>query len=111
TAHAMAAAMPAARLELLPGASHFGLIEYPEEIVGAIGRYLSETLGIPGVVASQKPCSARSSLPAPSGGAIRPERISPGVTGLPYYSRFASSRAASTAPWREMPAKSPWLRL
>jgi len=44
TARAMAAAMPAARLEFLPGASHFGLIEYPDEIVGAVERYLSESL-------------------------------------------------------------------
>jgi hypothetical protein len=43
----MASAMPAARLELLPGATHFGLIEYPDEIVDAVERYLSETLRIP----------------------------------------------------------------
>lgn len=47
TAREMASAMPAARLELLPGATHFGLIEYPDEIVDAVERYLSETLRIP----------------------------------------------------------------
>jgi hypothetical protein len=43
----MAGAMPAARLELLPGATHFGLIEYPDEIAGAVERYLSDALRIP----------------------------------------------------------------
>jgi pimeloyl-ACP methyl ester carboxylesterase len=48
TAREMAAAMRQARLELLPGATHFGLIEYPDEIVGAVERYLAETLRLPG---------------------------------------------------------------
>jgi pimeloyl-ACP methyl ester carboxylesterase len=46
TAREMAAAMREARLELVPGATHFGLIEYPDEIVDAVERYLAETLGI-----------------------------------------------------------------
>ena len=68
TAREMAGAMPAARLELLPGASHFGLIEYPDEIVGAVERYLSETLRIPAPAPdedSPRPVSARARRPAP----------------------------------------------
>lgn len=45
-AHRMVSAMPAARLELLPRATHFGLLEYPEEIGDAVERYLTETLRI-----------------------------------------------------------------
>jgi 3-oxoadipate enol-lactonase len=60
-ARQMAAAMPAARLELLPEATHFGLIEYPDAIVGAVERYLSETLGIPALTVS-----GSATGPAPS---------------------------------------------
>lgn len=45
-AYRMVSAMPAAKLELLPRATHFGLLEYPEEIGDAIERYFNETLAL-----------------------------------------------------------------
>ena len=70
-AREMAAAMPAARLELLPGASHFGLIEYPDQIVGAVERYLCEVLRIPSAAPDEdalRPVRARASRSAPARG-------------------------------------------
>lgn len=64
TARQMVESMPAARLEMLPHATHFGLIEYPDAIAGAVERYLSETLRIP----------APSPAPAPHPGARRRRR-------------------------------------
>jgi pimeloyl-ACP methyl ester carboxylesterase len=57
-ARRMAAAMPAARLELLPGATHFGLMEYPDEIADAVERHLSETLRLPAVREHSAPAPA-----------------------------------------------------
>ena len=42
----MAQAIPDAQIDVIPGATHFGLLEFPDAIVVAIGRYLREKLGI-----------------------------------------------------------------
>lgn len=44
-ARRMADAMPDARLEIVPGATHFGLLEYPDAIVAPIARFLDDRLG------------------------------------------------------------------
>jgi pimeloyl-ACP methyl ester carboxylesterase len=67
-ARAMAAALPAARLELLPDATHFGLIEYPNQIVSAVERFLSERLGIPAPAPDEdrlRQVDARGAGPSP----------------------------------------------
>jgi pimeloyl-ACP methyl ester carboxylesterase len=46
-AERMAKTLPDARFELLPGATHFGLIEEPDEIADAIARFAEDRLGIP----------------------------------------------------------------
>jgi pimeloyl-ACP methyl ester carboxylesterase len=43
----MAKTLPDAHFELLPEATHFGLIEEPDEIADAIARFAEERLGIP----------------------------------------------------------------
>ncbi len=45
-AQRMVEAMPDACLDVIPGATHFGLLEFPDAIVVAIERYLYEKLGI-----------------------------------------------------------------
>ena len=77
-AREMAGAMPSARLELLPGASHFGLIEYPDEIVGSVERYLSETLRIPAPAPDEDSARARRSAPPPSHSRRRGSRVGAG---------------------------------
>lgn len=42
TAERMAERMPRAKLEVLPGATHFGLLEYPEPILRAVERFLED---------------------------------------------------------------------
>ncbi|MCZ6785210.1 MAG: alpha/beta hydrolase [Proteobacteria bacterium] len=42
----LAKRLPRAELHVVPAATHFGLLEYPEEINDAVERYLRETLGI-----------------------------------------------------------------
>jgi pimeloyl-ACP methyl ester carboxylesterase len=46
-AERMAKTLPDAHFELLPEATHFGLIEEPDEIADAIARFAEERLGIP----------------------------------------------------------------
>ena len=46
-AERMAKTLPDAHFELLPDATHFGLIEEPDEIADAIARFAEERLGIP----------------------------------------------------------------
>jgi pimeloyl-ACP methyl ester carboxylesterase len=68
TARAMAAAMPAAQLELLPDATHFGLIEYPDQIASAVERFLSERIRIPAPAPDQdrlRRAGAREPRPTP----------------------------------------------
>lgn len=43
----LAEAIPGAELEVLPAATHFGLLEFPEQIVGRLRRFLKERLGLP----------------------------------------------------------------
>ncbi len=43
----LAEAIAEAELALLPGATHFGLLEFPELIVGRVRRFLRERLGLP----------------------------------------------------------------
>ena len=43
-ARRMALDMRRATLEVLPGATHFGLIEYPEEIAARVERFLASAL-------------------------------------------------------------------
>jgi pimeloyl-ACP methyl ester carboxylesterase len=43
----MAGSLPDAELEHLPGATHFGLLEFPERIGRRVGRFLHERLGLP----------------------------------------------------------------
>ena len=43
----LAEALPDAELEILPAASHFGLLEYPQEIGARMERFLRERLGLP----------------------------------------------------------------
>jgi pimeloyl-ACP methyl ester carboxylesterase len=45
-AHRMASEMPRARLALVAGATHFGLLEHPESIVRAVEEFLRQ-LGLP----------------------------------------------------------------
>jgi len=42
----MAETLPDAELEQLPGATHFGLLEFPEEIGARVERFLYERLGL-----------------------------------------------------------------
>ncbi len=44
-AERMAETLPDAELELVPGATHFGLLEFPQEISGRVERFLRERLG------------------------------------------------------------------
>jgi pimeloyl-ACP methyl ester carboxylesterase len=44
-AQRMAEAMPDARLEIVPRATHFGLLEFPDAILASIERFLEERLG------------------------------------------------------------------
>lgn len=44
-AQRMADAMPDARLEIVPGATHFGLLEYPDAIVAQIEDFLAQARG------------------------------------------------------------------
>jgi pimeloyl-ACP methyl ester carboxylesterase len=36
--------MPNARLEIVPGATHFGLLEFPDQILESVERFV-ETIG------------------------------------------------------------------
>ena len=86
-AREMAAGMPEARLELLPDATHFGLIEYPNEIVAAVERYLVDTLRLPARDASaagarswarrrpDRPDPDRPDRPDKGGARIRAPRV------------------------------------
>lgn len=78
-ARAMASAMPAGRLELLPEATHFGLIEYPEAIVDAVERYLFETLRLPGLARQGDPPPPATRTRAQASRAARPRRSRGGV--------------------------------
>jgi pimeloyl-ACP methyl ester carboxylesterase len=42
----LAEALPDAELAVVPGATHFGLLEFPEEILGRVERFLVERLGL-----------------------------------------------------------------
>jgi pimeloyl-ACP methyl ester carboxylesterase len=44
----LAEALPDAELERLPGATHFGLLEFPERIAARVECFLRERLGLPG---------------------------------------------------------------
>jgi 3-oxoadipate enol-lactonase len=43
----MAEMLPDAELEVVPKATHFGLLEFPEAIVGRVERFATERLGLP----------------------------------------------------------------
>ncbi len=63
----LARTLPDARLEVLPGATHFGLLEYPEAIVCAVERFLEERW-IPSRSPAPAPTWAEPARPSPAAG-------------------------------------------
>jgi pimeloyl-ACP methyl ester carboxylesterase len=54
----LAESLPDAELEVVPGATHFGLLEFPERIAGRVERFLGERLDLPRAARARAPRSA-----------------------------------------------------